>query len=170
MKSVSLFTAALIVLLVANSALAQNTGSRIEGRPSQPLTIVRFDEPAEIAAIRASIARGEMGEAVAMAESMLAADPTIAIQYFGNNALCVALSAAKDWEGALAACNKAVRIRPGYWMALNSRGTVQLMTGRHQQALADYQKALQALSADSLEADVVRHNIALVDGEHKETE
>lgn len=165
MKSVSFLGCALLVMAIAGSAFAQSTGSRIKGQADQPLSIIRFEEPAEIARTRALIERGEVAAAIATAQGLLASDSAPDIQYFGHNALCVAHSAARDWGRALEACDSAIRIRPTHWMALNSRGTVHLMAGRGRAAVADYQKALRALPDDSAATDIVRHNLGLAEAQ-----
>lgn len=152
-----------LLLLVSGSAMAASTGSRT-GAKGQPLTIVEFDEPSELKAVRAALAAGEPQVAVAHAQSLLARDPSPEARYAGLNALCAARTSAGERDAALDACNSAVAMHPNRWMALNTRGNLHLVTGAPGEAVADFQRALEQLPADSPQADVVRHNLALAQG------
>jgi tetratricopeptide (TPR) repeat protein len=46
-------------------------------------------------------------------------------------------------QEALADCNEAVKVKPDYVNALDSRGFVLLRMGRYDEAIADYDAALQ---------------------------
>jgi tetratricopeptide (TPR) repeat protein len=46
-------------------------------------------------------------------------------------------------QEALADCNEAVKVKPDYINALDSRGFVLLRMGRYDEAIADYDAALQ---------------------------
>lgn len=161
MKTLSFVAGTLLVAALAAPVAAQTTGTRIKGNTEQPVSIIRFEEPAEIALARSLIARGEIDAAIETVEGLLAQDSAPDIQYFGHNALCVAHSAGKNWDEALKACDQAVAIRSGHWMALNSRGTVHLMAGRISAAIADYEAALASLSENANARQVVEHNLEL---------
>jgi len=155
---------AILIALAAPAAAQQSgqTGTRIKGGGSeQPRVIVRFDEPGELAEIRMLLGENKIEAARALADSLLKSDLSPSVQYAGFNARCAIESKAGRFGEALEACNAAIRIRPFFWMALNSRGTVNLLTGRLQNALEDYESALSSLPEGSATADMVRHNIEL---------
>ena len=160
-KGLIVFVLAYIMVQATSQSLAQSTGTRIEKAPDRPMTIIRFDEPAEIAKIRSLLDQGAHQEAIDLALSLLQRDKTSAIQYSASNALCAALSKDNQWDSALEACEKAINIRPHHWMARNSRANVYLMQGRYDLALDDFQIALANLAPDSMEAQIVAHNIAI---------
>jgi len=168
MKALRLFAIwlAASALLGAGISLAAEqraqTGSRIKGgEADQPTTIIRFDEPGELAEIRRLLAEGEIVEARKVADGLLKADRSAYVQYAGHNAKCAVETQAGRYDAAMAACDAAISIRPFFWMALNSRGTVHLMAGRPEAALRDYRTALAAVSDDSPTAEIIRHNIEI---------
>ncbi len=144
---------------------AQTTGTRLGRAASYPSTILRFDEPSEIAAARAALARGEPEEAIRQARRLLASDRTPAIRYVALNALCAGLTQAKRFEEAGAACNEAVRLRPKYWMAHNTLGNLHLVQRRFEAAIAEYRMALETLRPRTGAARIVRRNLALAEQE-----
>jgi len=156
---------AIVMASLALPALAQQsgqTGTRIKGREGeQPTVIVRFDEPGELAAIRKLLGQNKIEDARELADTLLKVDKSPSIQYAGLNARCAIESKAGQFDKALEACDAAIRIRPLFWMALNSRGTVNLLAGRPYEALKDYETALASLPQDSQTTDLVRHNIEL---------
>lgn len=149
-------------LATAAPALAQSTGSRIQKAPSQPVNIIRFDEPSELRAIRNLLNYGKVDEAIEMSRSLIASDPAAAIRYAGYNALCASLSAARDYGAAIEACDTAIRIQPGNWMAYNSRGSIRLVTGQPELALADYEFAREAIPSGHPSVEIVEYNLSLV--------
>lgn len=148
--------------LPAASQQSGQTGTRIKGGESdQPTTIIRFDEPGELREIRRLLERGEIAPARTLADQLLAGDKTPSMRYAALNAKCAIETRAGQFDAAIEACDKAIAIRPLYWMALNSRGTAHLLAGRPEAALRDYETALRSVSEDSTTAEVIRHNIAL---------
>jgi len=153
-----------LVALTASAASAQNTGSRLpEGDSNHPREIIRFDEPGELKKIRKLIPQGKLEEARRLARSLMNGDPSPDMQYAGLNAKCAIETHAGNIDTAIEACNRALRIRPRHWMALNSRGTVHFVAQRFEAALEDYRTALRYLPKDSNEAEIVRNNIALAE-------
>lgn len=156
---------AIVMASLALPALAQQsgqTGTRIRGGESeQPTVIVRFGEPGELAEIRKLLAQNKIEQARLTADTLLNTDKSPSIQYAGLNARCAIESKVGRFEKALEACDAAIRIRPLFWMALNSRGTVHLLAGRPYDALKDYETALASLPQESPTTDLVRHNIEL---------
>ncbi|GEQ98560.1 hypothetical protein JCM17844_21970 [Iodidimonas gelatinilytica] len=165
MRYYSCALAAISLAFTGATALAQTTGSRIVRNNDQPVNIIRFEEPAEITQIRILLNDGKTDKAILAAENLLEKDKTPLVQYAAWNALCVIHSTVDAWNKALAACDKAIKIRPNHWMALNSRGTLHLMRGTPQKAITDYRAALANLPEKSHEADVVRHNIDLAEAQ-----
>jgi tetratricopeptide (TPR) repeat protein len=53
-----------------------------------------------------------------------------------------------DLDGALADCNEALRLMPGYVPALDSRAFIHLRSGRFREAIADYDAALMGSPSD----------------------
>ncbi|GIX18086.1 MAG: hypothetical protein KatS3mg119_2272 [Rhodothalassiaceae bacterium] len=159
-----LFLPMLALLLLSGSpGWAQATGSRIDRSPNYPMSVLRFDEPSELAAARAALKRGDPEEAIRLMEELLAHDSSPDVQYAGHNALCAALTAAGRYEAAGAACDRAIAIRPRHWMAHNTLGNLHLVQGRLEAAIAEYRIALSQLRARSREAKVVRYNLALAE-------
>jgi tetratricopeptide (TPR) repeat protein len=54
-----------------------------------------------------------------------------------------------DLDAALADCNEALRLRPDFVPALDSRAFVHMRSGRYQDALADYDAAIMGSPQDS---------------------
>jgi Flp pilus assembly protein TadD len=145
-------------------ALAQTTGSRIKKTPDQPTVVLRFQEPSEIKRVRELLTAGNTAEAIDVATQFVKVSTTPDMIYAGNNALCVAYSAARDYDKAVTACDAAIDLRPTYWLALNSRGIVHMMTGHNDLALVDFRTALGTVSDDSAVGAMIQHNIDLISG------
>lgn len=158
--AIALGLAAAIIGQAGHAGQASGTRIKDKGADTQPVTILRFDEAGEFAAARALISRGESDKAIATIQALMKRDKTPSIQYAAWNALCAAYSADKNVAAARQACDKAVALRPSHWMALNSRGTLHLITGSPEAALDDYERA-KDLAPNTGAADVVAHNIAL---------
>ncbi len=155
--------AALVLLCDVARPLAQGTGTRLGRNNSYPSTILRFDEPSEIAAARAALARGDPDEAIRQARRLLSSDRSPATRYAAYNALCAGLTQAKRFEEAGQACDEAIRLRPRYWMAHNTLGNLHLMQRRFEAAIAEYRMALEMLRPRSRAARIVRGNLALAE-------
>jgi tetratricopeptide (TPR) repeat protein len=164
MRSTLFFLAALAVFCttVAMPALAQTTGSRIKKTPDQPTVVLRFQEPSEIKRVRELLTAGNTAEAIDVATQFVKVSTTPDMIYAGNNALCVAYSAARDYDKAVTACDAAIDLRPTYWLALNSRGIAHLKSGRTDAALSDFRAALSDAPGDSPIAAMIQHNIDLL--------
>ena len=144
-----------LVLGVASHAAAQ---SRLkDGEP--PHQVVWMDKPQEIAKIRKLLQRNKTDKAVEMAEGLLRLDMPARYRYDALNALCVARTQQGSMEAAMQACSTAIAMMPSRWEALNSRGTVYLLSGNIDDAIADYQRALKAAPGSA----VVEHNLDLAE-------
>lgn len=148
-------------LACGTPALAQSTGSRISGVRNQPVNIIRFDEPSELRTIRRLLGDGKVEAAINLSRSLIASDPAPSIRYAGFNALCASLSAMKDYAAAIDACDSAIRIQPGNWMAHNSRGSIYLVTGQIRKALEDYEFARGVMSDSHVSVEIVDFNLSL---------
>ena len=164
-----------VLAMIPVGVEAQTTGSRLSSAPPHPMARIRFDEPSELGAIRTALADGEVAKAPIIgfnvrpnakareiAKTFLASDLSPDMQYVGLNALCAVESAARNWQAALDACNRAIRIRSSFWMAINTRGTVYLMTGDVEKARADFRRAYELVPDRGGNKEIVRHNLALV--------
>ncbi len=151
-----------VLAMIPVGVEAQTTGSRLSSAPPHPMARIRFDEPSELGAIRTALADGEVAKAREIAKTFLASDLSPDMQYVGLNALCAVESAARNWQAALDACNRAIRIRSSFWMAINTRGTVYLMTGDVEKARADFRRAYELVPDRGGNKEIVRHNLALV--------
>ncbi len=161
-RYVALAVALSVLAMFPGGLEAQTTGSRVSSAPPYPMARIRFGEPSELGAIRAALADGEIAKARKIAKKFLASDLSPDMQYVGLNALCAVESAGKEWQTALDACNQAIRIRPNFWMAINTRGTVYLMTGDVAKARADFERAYRLVPDRGDNRDIVRHNLSLV--------
>lgn len=153
--------------LAAMGALAQ-TGSRIGGG-AHPQNTMWLGEPGEFAEIRTLIDNSKAGEAVEVARGFIARErgsPSADGQmheYYGLNALCVALTANGDGAESIAVCNDAIAKSPSRWHAFNSRGTAHYVQDHFGAALEDYRQALE-LAPNSKSIDsLIRHNIELAE-------
>jgi surface-anchored protein len=156
--------------------VAQQTGTRIEGAVSSyPETVVWFDPPLEIDAIRLLLQEGKKERAVEKArdyvESLENARGVEAKQrrYYGLNALCAALTSTGELNEAIDTCNQAIALYPTSWLALNSRGTAYYVSGQIDLALKDYHKALSQVGASEAEANLIQHNISLAEAKKSNT-
>lgn len=145
------------------------TGSRL-GVSSQPQTTIWMGPPGEIAEIRSLLQQGEKEKAITAARKFLAFVETDAshgsgyYQYYALNALCAALSTDGQLDEAASRCDRAIKMRPSRWEAINSRGTVHYAAGRYAAAVSDYRRALE-LEPDSGDVTILlRHNLELAEG------
>lgn len=86
------------------------------------------------------------------------------MKYNAYNALCISLTASGDFDGALKACNEAIRQYPESWQAINSRGSLNYKAGKYSDALKDYQTALNKAPDTVYIKQVIEHNVKLSQG------
>lgn len=153
---------------LANTAQAQ-TGSRIrDNTQKSPETVVWFTEPQEITDIRLLLQQGRKQEAVARARDFLdrlkgvGGTEAQVRRYYGLSALCSALTTTGDLDEAIESCSKAIELYPRRWQALNNRGVAYYLSGRYDQSLQDYDRALQASQSSEPLKELIQHNIDLV--------
>jgi tetratricopeptide (TPR) repeat protein len=163
-----------LLALTVGAASAQRvvstTGTRL-GSTTTGRTIIQFDEPAEIRRVLRLLDAGKVDEALAVAEAYidslentvyLGQNSSLSSRYLAFNALCAALTRADEPDRALEVCTEAIELMPGYWSAVNNRGTVHFLEGDYEQALVDYRRALSLASENDATA-TVRHNIELAE-------
>ncbi|MCP5381309.1 MAG: hypothetical protein H6912_02990 [Kordiimonadaceae bacterium] len=84
-------------------------------------------------------------------------------RYDAYNAYCISLTANKEYEKAMEACNEAIKQLPSRWQAFNSRGSLNYKTENFKQALSDYQSALgRAPDAPQIKR-LLEHNIKIAE-------
>jgi len=143
------------------------TGSRIDGSAIST-NVVWFNDPDEIDTVRRMLQEGRTEEAVDLASRFvqrlehLTDERSRQHRYSGLNALCAALMKSGDLDQAIDSCDRAIAMYPDNWRALNNRGTVHFVRGDFQAALSDYNQALVTGMAEQPVADLIRHNIDLV--------
>jgi tetratricopeptide (TPR) repeat protein len=118
----------------------QDFDAAVKAAPGDPQIIYREARALEQA--------GRFGLEAHVYDALIAAMPSPGLY----NARCWARGEANsELVAALADCDAALKLRPGYPAALDSRGFVDLRLGRLDDAVRDYTAALQAeLSASSL--------------------
>ena len=84
-------------------------------------------------------------------------------RYDAYNALCVSLTANKEYEKAMDACNDAIQQSPKRWQAYNSRGSLNYKTENFEQALADYKSAFSKASNVPRIKKILEHNIKIAE-------
>jgi tetratricopeptide (TPR) repeat protein len=73
------------------------------------------------------------------------------------NNYCIGLTGVGKYDEAMAACNKAIEMRPRQWSFYNNRANIYFYLGQFDRALAEYYKAMTFSPGD----DVLLQNIAL---------
>ena len=165
---------ALLCLLFLSSAryqvAAQETGTRIkEGARTYPEAVVWLTQPHEITAIRMLLQEGQKELAVEKAREYAASLENVRgaeakqRHYYALSALCAALTSTGELNEAIDACSKAIELYPTRWQALNNRGTAHYVSGQFDSALTDYRKALDQDGASEAVAELIQHNIRLVE-------
>ena len=71
--------------------------------------------------------------------------------------LCIGLTGLRRFDDAIAACNRAVQMRPRQWTFYNNRANIFFYLGQFDRALAEYYKAMTFSSG----SNVLLNNIGL---------
>lgn len=118
--------------------------------------------------IRQLINEGKIEAAVRMAEKFVnsvsspgLAQRTTSHYYNGYNALCISLTAHKEYERAMEACDTAVQHEPSKWLAVNSRGSLKYKMKNFSAALNDYRTALENAPKTKNITRIIEHNIKI---------
>ena len=175
-KILIVFLSLLFVSAGHYKVVAQQTGTRIKGVESSYLeSVVWFDQPHEIAAIRLLLQGGKKERAVEKARDYVESLENVRgaeakqRRYYGLNALCAALTSTGEFNEAIDTCSQAIALFPTRWLALNSRGTAYYVSGQIDLALMDYRKALSQVKASEAETDLIQHNIRLAEAKKSNT-
>ena len=155
---------------------AQSTGTRIKKVESAyPESVIWFSQPREIFDIRLLLQNGEKERAVKKARDYVASLEHVggveAEQrlYYGLNALCAALTSAGDVNEAIDSCNRAIKLYPTRWQALNNRGTAYYVSGKLDLALKDFREALKQVQGSETLPELIQHNIKLAEEKKSNT-
>ncbi|MEZ5757990.1 MAG: hypothetical protein R3D86_07200 [Emcibacteraceae bacterium] len=155
------------LLSISSAVKAQNyepwTGAVVGAR-------IDFASDDTINAIRNLINEGDTSGAVreatklvtSLAQSERAGEKSN-YRYDAYNALCVSLTANKEYEKAMDACNEAIQQSPKRWQAYNSRGSLNYKTENFEQALADYKSAFSRASDIPRIKKILEHNIKIAE-------
>lgn len=118
--------------------------------------------------IRRKLNRGDITGAVRLAERNIysieynsRSGKTTKYSYDAYNALCISLTAQKNYDQALTACNTAIEGSPNRWFAYNSRGSLKYKTGKFKDAIKDYQLALENAPKFDDITSILGHNIRI---------
>lgn len=118
--------------------------------------------------IRRLINEGKTDAAVREAEKFVQrisspglAQQTTKYYYDAHNALCISLTAHKEYDRAMNACDAAVQHEPSKWMARNSRGSLNYKMGNFSAALNDYRSALENAPRTKNLTRIIEHNIKI---------
>lgn len=118
--------------------------------------------------IRKMLNDGEIDRAVVFAkayvksaESNSRSGETSLMKYDAFNALCLSLTADKQFSKAMEACDNAIEHSPKRWQAYNSRGSLNYKNGKYDSALNDYRIALENAPNQSGVKKIIEHNIKI---------
>lgn len=154
------------LLLPALQSVNAQTGTRIdEAVGNRPGNVIWFNEPQEVLKVKHLLQAGRKQDAIKLArnyvgkvEKISGYEATVRL-YFGLNALCSALMSNGDLDEAIDNCNRAIELYPSRWQAFNNRGTAYYLSGNYEQAMQDYNHALQ----NRPDSEIIRHNIQLTE-------
>lgn len=82
-------------------------------------------------------------------------------KYDAYNALCIGLTAQKNYDEAREACDNAIKDSPNRWFAYNSRGSLNFRSGNYADAIKDYNLALERAPNTGHIVEILEHNINL---------
>lgn len=158
---------ALAVSAFGLQAQPSRTGTNLNAK-AIPSEVLVLREPDEVERIRRLMQDGRKAAALEAAEAYVAEVEHNALRqetltrYYAWNAYCTVLTSVHRIDEAIAACSTAMAYEPAKWSAVNNRGTAKLVGGRLQEALADYNAALDMVEqANTAVRSTIEHNIAL---------
>lgn len=157
--------AALIYTLVPNPSYAQDyepwTGA-VTG------ATIHLGNGEELSRIRKLLNEGKTKDAVRLARRFIdtlsmnqRSGRTSNLFYDGYNALCISLTSDKQFSEAMKACDAAIEHSPNRWQAINSRGSLNYISGNFNDALRDYQKAYEMSPDVNRIKKIIEHNIEI---------
>jgi tetratricopeptide (TPR) repeat protein len=157
---------ALVFGLSSTVALAQNAAEPWTG--TIPGDTIYFSGGNSLKQIRSLLNEGKVDKAVVFAkqhakstdiESRSGKKPKM--RYDAYNALCLSLTAQKEYDEAKEACDTAVKDSPNRWMAYNSRGSLNLRTGNYSEAGNNYRMAMEKAPSTGKFKSILEHNMNL---------
>lgn len=129
---------------------------------------IHFGTHDSLKSIRRLINEGKTAEAVLMSEVFVnqltrndRSGQTSQYKYDAFNALCLSLTADKQFKEAIIACNNAIEHSPKRWQAYNSRGSLNYKNGKYDIALNDYKMALENAPNQTGIRKIIEHNIKI---------
>ena len=147
-------TAALAVCLAAG---ALSTPAFAQDCDSAPQFASHRTSNGDVRAASSALDRGEIHVALAFAQQAAGSPISPGHRGAAYANLCAALALDGQLEEALPACDRAVDMREGNWVAWNNRGAAKWLSGDVEGARADF---AQAASLESGE-DAISANTAL---------
>jgi tetratricopeptide (TPR) repeat protein len=121
-----------------------------------------------LAQIRDLINQGKTEDAVRISKKFIQSleqnkrsGKTTYLTYDAYNALCISLTANKNYSEAMDACNAAIKDNPKRWQAFNSRGSLNYKTEKYAAALNDYKEAQSKAPSSSNITNLITHNIKI---------
>jgi len=147
------------------------TGTRV-GSDASRRAIMQLHEPSMVGRIQALLDEDRTEEAVSLARAYVESTlrhvavgegDTLPERYFALNSLCIALTVQRAFDEAIDICDRAIRVAPERWTAINSRGTANFAAGRFAAALTDYRQALAVSPEDAAIRATIEHNIGLTE-------
>ena len=169
-----LFTILTIILstvMISAQVQAQPTraGTNLNSK-SINSAVLQLVEPDEVGRIRQLMIDGRKNDALVAAEKYVAEVERVLLpheslkKYYAYNAYCTVLTSHGHVEEAISACSTAMSLEPAKWSAVNNRGTANLVGGRIEDALQDYNAALSMVEEGNSNAqDTILHNIMLAE-------
>jgi tetratricopeptide (TPR) repeat protein len=172
------------ILLAATGALAtgfidvavaadklDQTGSRVDSDATQ-IAVLQLQQSSTIDEVQQLLDQGRIADAIKLAREYVdrsnshrsvGEGDVVPEAYFALNALCIALTKNRDYDEAIASCDRAIQIQPRRWSAINNRGTARFAAQQYEAALGDYRLALSVAPEDPAIRDTIMHNIALAE-------
>ncbi|MDA7568570.1 tetratricopeptide repeat protein [Pseudemcibacter sp.] len=154
------------ISLSTTSAFAQSAIEPWTG--AIPGDTIYFSNNDGLKQVRKMLNDGKIEKAVTFAEAYVkSADAnsrsgkTSSMRYDAYNALCLSLTADKQFVKAISACDEAIEHSPKRWQAYNSRGSLNYKYGKYSNALNDYKIALENAPNQSGIRKIIEHNIKL---------
>lgn len=153
------------LFIVSNSSYAQGYEPWTGAVPGANILLGSNDE---LKRIRTFINEGKTADAVRLSRRFIdtlfiieRSGRTSSYLYDGYNALCISLTADKQFSEAMNACNSAIKHSPNRWQAINSRGSLNYISKNFENALKDYQKAYEMSPDVDRIKKIIEHNIEI---------
>lgn len=157
--------AAFCLLTLTNTGYAQDYEPWTGAVPGANINLGSGEE---LIRVRTLINEGKTSDAVRLARRFVESfsinersGRTSRFLYDGYNALCISLTADKQFSEAMDACNAAINHSPKRWQAINSRGSLNYTSENFEAALRDYKKAYEMSPDVDRIKKIIEHNIKI---------